>query len=142
MPETATVHVSTVVVREIARFLAATRRRSERDLYLGKRAYRRHYRSWPLLVTSLRPQSEGDVSAALCNASEDGLAFRCARCFQVGHVLAVKLFWHDPTSGRVPVVVIHHETDGDIAVVGCAFILDDASLIERAIRVRPAWYEA
>lgn len=128
--------------REIAKFVAITRRRSEGDLYLGRRSTRRHYRTWPLLISPLDGANEGDVSVALYNASDSGVAFRTVRAFRREQLIAVKLFWHDPRGYRVPAVVRHCEKTDHGFIVGCEFVLSDPELAARACDLRTRWYDA
>jgi hypothetical protein len=130
-----------VMHREVAKFLAISRRRSEHDIYLGRRASRRHYRNWPLLVAPLGRPDARDVSAALYNASESGLAFRSARAFKPGSRLAVKLFWHEARAFRVPVTVRHCQPAESGFIIGCEFAFEDAGLCEMASVSRTHWYD-
>ena len=130
-----------VMQREVSKFLAISRRRSEHDIYLGRRASRRHYRNWPLLVSALGRTDSQDISAALYNASETGLAFRASRAFKPGNRLAVKLFWHDARAYRVPVVVRHCQQVENGFIIGCEFAFEDAELCETASMTRTHWYD-
>lgn len=142
MQRTAPSPIQDRVFTEIAKFLAVTRRRSEHDLYRGRRTARRHYRTWPLLVADLERQRGGDLSVALYNASEKGIAFRAMQSFKPGTILSVKLFWHDPRAYRVPCVVRHCEQTEHGYITGCEFCAEDAALCEQACDVHPRWYDA
>ncbi|MCK6457287.1 MAG: PilZ domain-containing protein [Phycisphaerae bacterium] len=137
----AIVPIVSAMRREIAKFVAVTRRGAACDAYLGRRRTRRHHRSWPLLVTTLQPRGQCDVSVALHNASELGLAFHSAQPYSVGSYVAVKLFWHDPHAHRVPAVVRHCTAEAGGYLVGCQFDVEDEMWCRRACDVRSRWYE-
>ncbi len=127
--------------REVSKFLAVSRRRSEHDIYLGRRSSRRHYRNWPLMITPLGAGDPHDCSAALYNASETGLAFRARRAFKQGSKIAVKLFWHEATAFRVPMIVRHCQEAENGFIMGCEFAFEDAGLCESTASMRTRWYE-
>lgn len=126
---------------EIVKFLAVTRCQANSDLYAGRRQARRHYRTWPLLVSSLADPRGEDLSVSLANASQSGLAFRSKRRYRRGGVLAIKLFWHDPGAFRVPAIVRHCTRDGTGFCIGVEFALDAPELVERVCEARMGWYE-
>jgi len=141
MQQSTLIPLGGVLQREVNKFLAVSRRRSEHDLYLGRRSSRRYYRNWPLLISRIGRREVRDVSAALHNASESGLAFRSALSFPEGATLAAKLFWHDPRAYRVPMIVRHCENVSNGFIVGCEFALDDEELCQSACELEPAWYD-
>ncbi len=134
--------IQSVIQREVARFVAVNRRRGESDLYLGRRAVRRHHRAVPLLVTPLSPQGSVDLSVSLCDVSSNGLAFRFSRPIRVGTPLAIRLFWHDRHAHRVPAVVRNCAPLDGAWRMGCEFALDDEALCTRAAELREHWYDA
>jgi hypothetical protein len=153
MAEAATCSWTTLFEREIAKFMGVVRRGAESDVYLGRRAFRRYYRAWPLLVTPLNDSGvRAEFSAVLYNASEGGLGFYSARPFKGGTLLAVKLFWDDPHGCRVPVVVLRCETREEGVLIGlrceegyllgCEFAHGDAAACEKAAALSPCWHES
>src|SRR5262245_7288066 len=130
-----------VMQREVSKFLAISRRRSEHDIYLGRRASRRHYRNWPLLISPLGRTDSHDISAALDTASVAGLAVSASRALKPGNRLSVKLFWHDARAYRVPVVVRHCQPAENGFIIGCEFAFEDAELCETASITRTHWYD-
>ena len=136
MPPAST--VSSLLSREIDRFIAAARERSEYDIDTRRRAMRRYHRSWPLLVSYLRGDDE--ISAALHNASVGGIGFLCERKFPVGKLVLVKLFWHDDLALRVPAAVRHLTPYPEATLVGCEFVIDDESACQAGFYAN-RWYE-
>ena len=127
----------TVMRREVDRFIDAARVRSEYDIDTRRRAMRRYHRSWPLLVSPASADTE--LSAALHNASSEGIGFLCDHSFRVGSLLWVKLFWHEDTGLRVPAIVRHVTPYRHAHLVGCQFSLDDEEACQRAFDAR-SWY--
>ena len=129
--------VSTLMRREIERFVDAARVRAEYDVDTRRRAQRRYHRSWPLLVSCHRQQNE--LSAALHNASADGIGFLCDRGFPANAVVLIKLFWHEDDGLRVPAVVRHVTPFRHANLVGCHFHLSDDEVCRKAFESR-RWY--
>jgi len=129
--------VSSLMRREIDRFIAAARERSEFDIDTRRRSMRRYYRSWPLLVSTFR--ADGEISAALHSASANGIGFLCPRQFPVGRIVLVKLFWHEEAGLRVPAIVRHASPYRDTILVGCEFALDDEAACQAGLACR-RWY--
>lgn len=123
--------------REIDRFIQAARVRCEFDADTRRRALRRYHRSWPLLVSDEYGSKE--VSAALHDASPNGIGFLCNRPYPLDGLILVKLFWHESASPRVPALVRHVTPHRDATLVGCQFALDDQEACHAAVRAR-RWY--
>ncbi len=130
-----------ILREEIARFVVATRERSEYDADPRRRAQRRYHRSWPLLVSRGRQIEDLDLSVALHNASELGLAFLSSERFQLRETVFIKLFWHDPAALRVPARVRHMASVEHGCLVGCEFLLDDETQCKRGLDVALRWYD-
>ncbi len=124
-----------VLREEIDRFMEATRERSEYDVGARRRAKRRYHRSWPMLVRAGH-RGAMDVSVALHNASEVGVAFLSGSRFEPGQILFLKLFWSDQYCPRVPASVQYAKEVEHGLLVGCAFVLDDVQACARAVNVR------
>lgn len=130
--------VSSLMAREIDRFVDAARERGEYDIDTRRRAMRRYHRSWPLLVSNLRGDRE--VSAALHNASASGIGFLCRQAFPVGKLVLIKLFWYEDLGLRVPAAVRHVTAYRDAKLVGCEFVIDDESACQAGFNGN-RWYE-
>ena len=107
--------------REIGRFMEAARERGEFDFDRRRRAQRRCYRSWPLLVSFGDSHLGPDVCVALYNASHLGVAFLCSQHIPVDTTILIKLFWHDDSGLFVPAVVRHTTPNHHGHIIGCAF---------------------
>ena len=131
---------SQALAHEISRFLHTTARQSNSDLYYNRRASVRYHRSWAMFVARLDIKQPQDISVTLHDISREGVGFLCDQGFPVGTPIAVKLFWSDPTSPRVPAVVKHNKITLEGTLVGAQFILTDADLCKLAESSKPAWY--
>jgi hypothetical protein len=129
--------LTTLIRNEIDRFIDAARVRSECDVDTRRRAMRRYHRSWPLLVGKAGTSEE--VSAALHNASPDGIGFLCNHEFQLDSLVLIKLFWHEDTGVRVPAVVRHVTPHHDATLVGCQFSPEDEAACRAALEAQ-LWY--
>ncbi len=129
--------VTNLIRREIDRFIDAARVRSEYDIDTRRRAMRRYHRSWPLLIC--RPRRTEELSAALHNASSEGIGFLCDQKFAAGSLILVKLFWHEDGGLRVPAVVRHVTDYRHASLVGCEFALDDEDAMKCAFDAK-RWY--
>ncbi len=130
--------VTTLMRREIDRFVEAARVRSEFDTDTRRRAMRRYHRSWPLLITGVLGVDE--VSAALHNASSDGIGFLCDHKYSGGDIVLIKLFWHEDAAIRVPAVVRHASHYRDVVLVGCQFAIDDTEACQAGMRTH-SWFD-
>ena len=130
-----------ILREEIARFVEAAHERSEYDSSPRRRTRRRYHRSWPLLVSRGRRDESTDLSVALHNASDLGLAFLSSERFCVGETVFVKLFWHDLSAVRVPAVVRHMTRVDHGWLVGCEFHLDDEMAARRSFDETRHWYD-
>jgi hypothetical protein len=142
MPESAQTaqSLSQGLAREIARFLHSTIRRSNSDLYYNRRTEMRYHRSWPMFVARLDVKQPQDVSVTLYDISREGVGFYCDDGFPIGTPIAVKLFWSDPTSPRVPAVVQHNKITLEGTLVGAQFVLNDTQMCKLADLSKPGWY--
>lgn len=118
-----------VLIETIERFVEAARQRSEVDPDQRRRAERRYHRSWPLGVSF----NQSEFSAALYNASPQGLAFLSTLPIPPDSLVFVQLFCHDPFSPRVPAVVRHATNTPHGFLVGCEFTLGDEELCRQAL---------
>ena len=109
------------LLRTIAEFVEFTQQRSEVDPNRRRRQRYRYQRSWPLTIVESCSDSATEMTAALHNASDQGIAFLSRRAFERGAVLLVRLFWHDEQSPRVPAVVRHTTPTAEGYLVGCEF---------------------
>lgn len=107
--------------RTIWEFVEFTQQRSDVDPNRRRRQRYRHQRSWPLAVLESNHASAAEMTAALHNASDQGIAFLSRRAFDRGSVLLIRLFWHDEQSPRIPAVVRHTTPTADGYLVGCEF---------------------
>lgn len=130
--------LSSLMRGEIERFMASAKVRSEVDLTTRRRAHRRFHRSWPLLISNAR--GSGEISAALYNASAEGIGFLCEEPFEVGDLVLIKLFWLDEASLRVPALVRHIRPHKQALLVGCQYIVDDEAACAVAYADRQ-WYD-
>ena len=127
-----------VVRGEIERFADQTRRRSECDPISRRRSKRRYHRSWPLSVLC-----EGvEMSAALHNASDEGIAFLSHSPVTPDIVVFIKLFCYDESAAYVPAVVRHSTHTEHGHLIGCEFAMMDEKLCREAIRKSPQAVEA
>lgn len=114
-------------LRELVhRFIESARERSEADPDRRRRAQRRHHRSWPLWVSRGPDSNQSDVTVALHNATESGLAFLASESFRPGTTILVRLFWHDPHCPPVPARIRHVKRTDHGFLVGCEFRIGDA----------------
>ena len=130
--------VAALMRREIDRFVEAARVRSEYDIDTRRRAMRRYHRSWPLLVCPA--EGVGEYSAALHNASIDGIGFLCDCDEPPQGLVFIKLFWHDISALRVPAIVKHATSYAGGILVGCQFALHDEAAC-RASLIARRWYD-
>ena len=85
------------------------------------------------------PYTTEDLSAALHNASKDGIGFLCDCEFPVGGRVLIKLFWHESSALRVPAVVRHTTPHKGVTLVGCEFALDDEEACQAGLKTE-RWY--
>lgn len=109
------------LLRTIAQFVEFTQQRSDVDPNRRRRQRYRHQRSWPLTILESSNASAAEMTAALHNASEQGIAFLSRRPFERGMVLLIRLFWHDEESPRIPALVRHTTPTAEGYLVGCEF---------------------
>ena len=122
-----------VVRSEIERFADEARRRSESDPVARRRSKRRYHRSWPLAILC-----EGvEMSAALHNASDEGIAFLGAGSIEPGIVVFIRLFCYDESAAYVPAVVRHSTNTEHGHLIGCEFAMMDEGLCREAVRQSP-----
>ena len=130
--------VAALMRREVDRFVEAARVRSEYDVDTRRRATRRYHRSWPLLICSANGIEE--YSAALHNASADGIGFLCDCDEPPEGLVFIKLFWHDNAALRVPAIVKHATRCAGGTLVGCRFALHDEAACRAGLNTR-RWYD-
>jgi hypothetical protein len=130
--------IATLMRQEIDRFVEAARVRAEYDIDTRRRAMRRYHRSWPLLVSDADGITE--YSAALHNASVDGIGFLCDCPLPLQGLVFIKLFWHENSALRVPAVVKHTTRCSGGILVGCQFALNDEAACRAGLRAR-RWFE-
>lgn len=121
---------------EIKRFHEYSQLRSTIDEYTFRRSYKRHHRSWPLLIASVADNCLQEYSAALHDASPEGIGFICEQHFPVDSLIYIKLFWHDATALPVPAIVRHVSPAPAGLLVGAEYALSDYSACESALTMR------
>ncbi len=130
--------VATLMRQEVDRFVEAAQVRAEFDIDTRRRAMRRYHRSWPLLVSEADGVEE--YSAALHNASSDGIGFLCECDRPLAGLVYIKLFWHENTALRVPAIVRHATDYPGGMLVGCQFALNDEAACRAGLKSR-RWYD-
>lgn len=135
MPVIQSTQSTHVVRQEVNRFLEAARKRSEDDGDHRRRTRRRHHRSWPLLISLTGKPFDPDISVALHNASELGIAFLASFSVPVGSRVFIKLFCYDDFCPRVPAVVRHVTETEHGFLVGCEFELNNESACLHALEL-------
>ncbi len=133
-----TAMVASLMRREVDRFVEAARVRSEYDIDTRRRAMRRYHRSWPLLVSSADGVHE--YSAALHNASSEGIGFLCDQSVPVDGLVFINLFWYENSGLRVPAIVKHVTGYRGGKLVGCQFALNDEAACLAGLSSR-RWYD-
>jgi|WetSurMetagenome_2_1015567.scaffolds.fasta_scaffold951828_1 hypothetical protein len=119
-----------VVRNEIERFADEARRRSESDPVHRRRSKRRYHRSWPLAILC-----DGvSISAALHNASDEGIAFLSCCPVRPGSTVFLKLFCYDESCSYVPAIVRHSTQTEHGHLVGCEFELANECLCQEAVK--------
>lgn len=124
--------------REIARFRSHARKRAGTDGPSRRRRSRRYHRSWPLMVAILEGPTLHEWSAALHDASQDGLGFMCNRLFEKQELVFVKLFWHEATALYIPAFVRHVNPGPSGVLVGVEFALSNLEACEKAFTIEEA----
>ena len=81
-----------------------------------------------------------EISAALHNASADGIGFLCEEPVEVGSLVLIKLFWLGDAGLWVPAIVRHIQDHRQALLVGCRFAVDDEAACATAFAAR-RWYE-
>jgi hypothetical protein len=132
--------ISHIMSREISRFIDSAARGGRSELYVNRRSAARVHRSYPLLVARVDDGRGRDYSVTMANVSKEGVGFYCDTGFPVGSILGVKLFWSDPHSVRVPLLVCHNLITTRGVLVGGRFAIDDAAACELVEAWRPGWY--
>jgi len=122
-----------LIRNEVERFTSVARRRSECDPVQRRRSKRRYHRSWPLAVL----HHGVDISAALHNASDEGIAFLSHNPVAPDTVVFIKLFCYDESAAYVPAVVRHSTGTEHGYLIGCEFALTDETLCREAIMKSP-----
>jgi hypothetical protein len=102
---------------EITRFLQAAKQRSECSPAYFRRGNNRYHRSWPLQVTA----GASEMTVALHNASEGGLAFFSPCFIEPGGTLLIRLFCHREDCRPIPVTVRHATANEHGFLIGCEF---------------------
>ncbi len=123
-------HAVDMVREAVERFAEAIRQRSESDPVQRRRSKRRYQRSWPLTIRYDGVQ----LSAALHNASEEGIAFLSCEAIRPGTVVFLRLFCYDDSAAYVPAVVRHSTNTDHGHLVGCEFAIWDEPLCLEALR--------
>lgn len=119
-----------VIRTEIERFADAARHRSECDPVHRRRSSRRYHRSWPLAVLC----DNVDMSAALHNASDEGIAFLSCGPIEPGCMIFIRLFCYDESCPYVPAVVRHSTSTEHGYLIGCEYELADEAVCQEALR--------
>lgn len=123
-------HAVDMVREAVERFAEAVRHRSESDPIQRRRSKRRYQRSWPLAVR----YNGAQMSAALHNASDEGIAFLSPGPILPGTVVFVKLFCYDDSATYVPAIVRHSTNTEHGHLVGCEFAVWNEPLCLKALR--------
>ena len=109
---------------ELARFLIVTQKRSHTTIAGHRREVTRHRRTWPLTFALSCDDGAPEFSAALHDASPQGVGFLCDRRVAVGATIQLKLFAYSDSVLRVPAVVRHVTRRQHGYLIGCEFAID------------------
>lgn len=120
----APVHGLAEIKLELVRFLVAVRKRSFVSMGGRRHAGERYRRTWPLVVTMGPDDDEPQFSAAMHDASPEGIGFLLDRRLRVGRTLYLKLFGYMDSPLRIPAVVRHVTPRPHGYLVGCEFAVD------------------
>ncbi len=126
--------------REIERFIQTASLSDQEGLYRNRRSSTRIHRAMPIIFMRIDLIGGGDQSATLHNVSNDGLAFHCDCGLPVGAILAIKLFWSDTHSRRVPAIVRHCEITQQGFLIGAQFAVHQHEACELIQSNNEAWY--
>jgi len=118
-----------ILRKEIDRFLDSARKRSECEAIHRRRAKRRYHRSWPLMVI----YDSIELSVALHNASELGIAFLSSRMIPEDTTVFIKLFCHEDFGPCVPAIVRHQTPSDHGFLIGCEFDLSNHHICMKAM---------
>lgn len=121
--------------REIERFRRFARQRSTSHPPTWRRKSRRYHRSWPLLIATCERSCVQEYSAALHDASDDGIGFMTDHMFEAGEVVYLQLFWHEAGALRIPAVVRHVNPTPQGILVGCEYALANVDACEAALQM-------
>ncbi|HWL94190.1 MAG TPA: PilZ domain-containing protein [Phycisphaerae bacterium] len=141
MTELAERNISARFEREINRFVVFASRHGNPVLYHNRRASARIHRSTPVLFTRIDDGPGADHPATLYNVSNDGVAFYCDHGLPAGAVLAVKLFWKESESSRVPAIVRHCEITQQGFLVGAQFAVHHHGACDLIESLAHTWYD-
>lgn len=90
------------------------------------------------MVAILEGPTLHEWSAALHDASQDGLGFMCNRLFEKQELVFVKLFWHEATALYIPAFVRHVNPGPSGVLVGVEFALSNLEACEKAFTIEEA----
>lgn len=90
------------------------------------------------MIATLEGPTLNEWSAALHDASADGLGFMCNRLFEQQELVFVKLFWHEATALYIPAFVRHVNPGPSGVLVGVEFALSDPEACEKAFTIEEA----
>lgn len=124
-----------VIRREVERFLTQARQRGEGDGEQRRKVRRRRQQCWPLLVSFGGRPGDRDYRATLHDASEHGIALVLEASVPVGTTVYVKLFASMEFCPRVPALVKHVTRRQGGYLIGCEYVLEDATVCERALEL-------
>ena len=118
-------HEDALELREqcVRRFVEAAQQRADTHPTFGRRSSKRHSRSWPLAVGFQQRDRDLHETAALHNASLQGIAFLFRYRLEAGATISVHLFSLETDTEPVPAVVRHVTPTRNGYLVGCEFIM-------------------
>jgi len=114
--------------QHLVRFLVTTQKRSSVGLGGGRRGAERHHRTWPLRVSMGINGEQPEWSAALHDASAQGIGFLLDRRLRVGTTVYLNLFGFTDSPARVPAVIRHVTPHRHGYLVGCEYAMDTDDL--------------
>lgn len=119
-------------IREIERFQRYARLRSTTDQFTVRRRALRCQRSWPLVIGSHAAGALVEHSAALHDASCDGIGFMTEHRYEANQLVFVRLFWHDPAALWIPAIVRHVQDTSGARLVGTQYAFSDPKACDLA----------
>lgn len=132
--------ITHVMEREITRFVEGASKIAQSSLYRNRRSATRYHRAVPILFMRVDSGPGNDESATLRDVSTDGLSFFCDCGLSIGAILAVKLFWSDAESLRVPAIVRHCDITQQGFLIGAEFAARQPEACRLIELTAAVWY--